>query len=138
MFDIITKNVDMKNVAAIPIDMKDLIGFYNNTHPEYEVYYDETEPMFNMRMKKIRKHDRKVQNLIEVYEILEHFIKEKAKLDSSASFIVDELPIVIDGNCYYCFLVRVVSLNYSPTTLQLNLITFQYFLYRVSFHREVD
>ena len=103
MFDIITKNVDMKNVAAIPIDMKDLIGFYNNTHPEYEVYYDETEPMFNMRMKKIRKHDRKVQNLIEVYEILEHFIKEKAKLDSSASFIVDELPIVIDGNCSYCF-----------------------------------
>ena len=41
----------MKNVSAIPIDMKDLIEFYNKTHPEFEIFYDQNERIINKKMK---------------------------------------------------------------------------------------
>ena len=99
MFDIITKNIDMSNVCAIPINMQDLITFYNNTHPEFEVFYDEKEPVPNLKMKKKYKRSPTSQYLwIDVYEIVEHFVKEKVKLNPTANFIFDELPIALDGN----------------------------------------
>ena len=102
MFDIITKNVDMKNILAIPIDMQELLTFYNNTHPEFEVFYDEKEPQLNQRMKKKKKTGITSQFFpVEVYEIVEHFIQEKTKIDPFSNFIVDELPIAIDGKYYF-------------------------------------
>ena len=92
----------MKNISAIPFDMKDLIEFYNKTHPEYEIFYDQKERNINRKMKKRRKDGNMASPLpVDVYEILEHLIEEKRKLDPDTSFIVDELPILLDGKLHF-------------------------------------
>ena len=110
MFDVLTKNVDMKNINAIPIDINDLIDVYNKTNVTFEVFFDEHEPKANNKMKKRRKDGTSSDlSTIDVYELLEHFIKEKTKLDAEANFIVDELPILIDG--HYTFLILFLSFS---------------------------
>ena len=104
MFDILTKNIDMRSLSAIPIDIKDLIDSYNKTHSEFEIFYDRNERNGNRKMKKRKKYGSLVSPLpVDVYEVLEHFIEEKKKLDPDANFIVDELPILLDGKLHFLY-----------------------------------
>ena len=92
----------MKNVWAIPVDMTDLIDTYNKTEPEFEVVYDQNEPSPSLRMKKRRKNGTSSTLLVvDVYEVLEHFIKETLKVHPKSNFIADEVPIILDGNFLY-------------------------------------
>ena len=52
-----------------------------------------------LHQKKKNKNSASPQFLcIDVYEIGEHFVKENIKLNPTANFIFDELPIALDGN----------------------------------------
>ena len=99
MFDIFTKTFDMKNTDAIPIDITDLIAYYDKHHPTFVTVFDESEPIETLRMKKIYRSKRlsdisKPLSELSVYELIEFFIKNEIEIYENSHFIIDEVPIL--------------------------------------------
>ena len=99
MFDVITKQIEMKHTTVTAIDTIDLLRFYNSYHPTFQTYLDVSERTPNKQMKKKQKVFRdSTSSFIDVYELLTFFIDENVRRQPEAHFIIDELPIFMDGN----------------------------------------
>ena len=96
MFDICTKEFDMKNVQAQPIDMTDLINYYDQHHPEFRIFDDIAASDKDRRIKKKPRFTDDLTTLkINAYELVEFFIENN---DANSHFILDEVPIFQQGN----------------------------------------
>ena len=104
----------MKNVLAKPIDMIDLIAFYDTNNPTFTTYLDSNERNPNCQMKKKeRSGPNFASSTLDVYELLTFFIEENMRLNTDSHFIIDEVPIFIDGIYFGLYLLIADSLNNS-------------------------
>ena len=82
MFDIVTKEIDMKHIQAQPIDMRDLITYYNQYHPSQK----------NLKFKHA------VPSGINAYDMAAFFIEDQVRMHENSHFVLDEVPIFQQGN----------------------------------------
>ena len=93
-----SKEIELKTTKAIAVDTIDLLDFYNSFHPTFQTYLDVQERNANRQMKKREKsHHNSSSSLINVYELVSFFIEENVRRNSDTHFIIDELPIFMDG-----------------------------------------
>ena len=102
LFDVCTKNFEMKNTAARPIDVPDLIDFYDANHKEYCTVFDANEVMKECRLKKRLRNGNGPASLIDSYELTKFFIQRQVEQNDNCHFILDEVPIFQQkGNYIY-------------------------------------
>ena len=98
MFDISTKEFDFSNVPATPIDILDMIEYYDTHNPMYQILYDSDDALENRRMKKRERFGYDPMTLpIFSYELVEFFVEDIIRNNPESHFIVDEVPIVEEG-----------------------------------------
>ena len=98
MFDISTKEFDFSNVPATPIDILDMIEYYDTHNPMYQILYDANEAIENRRMKKRERfgYDPMILPIFS-YDLVEFFVEDSIRKKPESHFIVDEVPIVEEG-----------------------------------------
>ena len=108
LFDIITKHYELKNIDAQPIDIPDLIEYYNRHHPVFTTFYDTKERKKNLRLKKKRRSGTEpCSSDISSYDLVTFFIEHQISVHENSSFILDEVPIFQQkGNFHLNVIVR--------------------------------
>ena len=106
MFDIHTKEFELVNIPAQPIDVTDLLAYYNSHNSEFSTFLDTNEKRKDLRMKKkSRSTTNSHTSDLNIYELIEFFVRHKVSNYENSHFIVDELPIFYKsktGNsCHY-------------------------------------
>ena len=98
IYDLITKEVGMKNILAKPIDVTDLIKYFNQNHPEFEIVLDKNIPKKHLQLqKKSRSPHGPPPSEITTYELTTFFIKNETKKNPKSNFVLDEVPIMQQG-----------------------------------------
>ena len=88
----------MKNIQAQPIDMIDLIEYYDKYHPKFTIFVDSTESNKDRRMKKKARSTHGTLYEINVYDLMEFFIQDNTRIFENSHFVIDEVPIFQDKN----------------------------------------
>ena len=88
----------MEGIQAIPMDVRDLISYYDKYHPEFETYFDKNVRQKNLQMKKkSRSRHGPPPSAITIYDLAEFFIKDQAKKEPKSHFVLDEIPMIQIG-----------------------------------------
>ena len=98
IYDLITKEVGMKNILAKPVDVTDLIKYFNLNHPEFEIIVDKSIRQKHLR---IQKHSRSPYGPppsdVDTYDLTMFFIQNEVKNNPKSNFVLDEVPIMQQG-----------------------------------------
>ena len=94
MFDIQTKYFELVNIPAQPIDVTDLLAYYDLYNPEFSTFFDANERIKDLRMKKkSRSATGSGTSDLNIYELIEFFLQHKVENYENSHFVVDEIPI---------------------------------------------
>ena len=94
MFDIQTKYFELVNIPAQPIDVTDLLAYYDLHNPEFSTFFDTNEKIKDLRMKKTsRSTTGSGTSDLNIYELIEFFLQHKVENYENSHFVVDEIPI---------------------------------------------
>ena len=98
IFDLITKEVEMKNIRAKPVDVTDLIKYFNLNHPDFQIVIDKSIKQKHLRaQKKSRSPNGPPPSEISSYELATFFIQNEVKNNPNSNFVLDEVPILQKG-----------------------------------------
>ena len=94
LFDAYTRNFEMKFTDAHPIDIPNLIDYYDQHHPMFEIFYDTKERKNNRRLKKKpRLGNEPYCSDVDSYDLVKFFIQHSVSQHENSHFILDEVPI---------------------------------------------
>ena len=83
----------MKITAARPIDIPDLIQFYNDNNQVYTTFFDVNEPIKESRLKKKIRNGNGTSSPMNSYELVTFFVEHQVAKNDNCHFILDEVPI---------------------------------------------
>ena len=95
LYDIFTRHFEMKFTDAKPVDMPEMIDYYNQYHPTFLTFYDAKERRKNRKLKKKLRIDSAGSSPsdIDSYDIVKFFIQHQVSQKENSHFILDEVPI---------------------------------------------
>ena len=84
----------MKNIEAQPIDVLDLLDYYNMHHPTFTTFFDPKEQQMKKKPLSSNTHPTdSAPSDINTYDLAEFFIQDKVSRDANSHFVLDEVPI---------------------------------------------
>ena len=105
----------MKNIEAQPIDVLDLLDYYNMNNSTFTTFFDPKERQMKKRPLSTYSNTLPLPtdtapSEINAYDLVEFFIKDKVSRDDNSHFVLDEVPIFQHKGI--CILISSINYRY--------------------------
>ena len=87
----------MNSIKTTPIDVADLIDYYNAHHPTFKTCFNDALQQNGPLTVVYKSDNQQYKPKISTYELVYFFIEDQVKKNPASNFILDEVPILQEG-----------------------------------------